>query len=136
MAPCKLVTEANAWEELPTFLSTGPWARLVWHHARTLLLSLSLRFPGSHQAIVKECYESAMEAVQLVVNWPSAFPVIYTNNFIVLIIAYAIMVVLRVSSYLPFCGRLVPLKRTFCSAGGSGDFERRCHIGLNMEKLQ
>lgn len=73
------------------------YVQLVKQHNCTILLSISLRFKGPIRPILEECKSSAAETLRIAANWPDA-SLAYASNVLVVNIAYAATLVLRVSS--------------------------------------
>ncbi|ORY89719.1 hypothetical protein BCR35DRAFT_300152, partial [Leucosporidium creatinivorum] len=73
------------------------YVQLVKQHNCTILLSISLRFKGPIRPILEECKSSAAETLRIAANWPDA-SLAYASNVLVVNIAYAATLVLRIAS--------------------------------------
>ncbi|KAL8277109.1 hypothetical protein RQP46_010537 [Phenoliferia psychrophenolica] len=84
----KALTESSLFEDA--------WPKLVCQHAVTILLAVSLRFKGPAAPVLDQCKASAREVVRMAVEWPDS-TLRFANNFIVVNIAYAATMLLRLS---------------------------------------
>ncbi|KAM0750372.1 hypothetical protein T439DRAFT_326339 [Meredithblackwellia eburnea MCA 4105] len=69
---------------------------LEYHHARTILLSISLRFRGSTSAkdILDQCKSEAMATARILQEWKHE-SLLYSSNAVATTISYAAMLLLR-----------------------------------------
>lgn len=85
---------------------TDALVRLIAQHDNTIVTSISLRFKGPVWPVLEECRHSALETARMAVKWEDG-ELRYATNVVVVLIAYAATLLLRVSRgsslLLPVC---------------------------------
>jgi hypothetical protein len=74
---------------------TDAHVQIAYHHAATILLSLSLRFRGPAQPILDRCRAEALATVHIAAGWRDQ-SLVFASNTVVTSIAYAATLLLRV----------------------------------------
>lgn len=79
------------------YLSADAITRLIAQHNTTILLSISLRFKGPVAPVLEECRLSARETAKMAIGWRDS-SIGWANNLIVINIAYAATLLLRIAA--------------------------------------
>ncbi|GAA5859893.1 hypothetical protein JCM8547_004376 [Rhodosporidiobolus lusitaniae] len=78
--------------------SISPLIRLIAQHNTTILLSISLRFKGPVAPVLEDCRKSAVETAKIAVGWRDPLPIGFASNLVVVNIAYAATLLLRITA--------------------------------------
>ncbi|GJN91304.1 hypothetical protein Rhopal_004323-T1 [Rhodotorula paludigena] len=84
----------NAWPHINALV------RLIAQHDNTIVTSISLRFKGPVWPVLEECRHSALETARMAVKWEDG-ELRYATNVVVVLIAYAATLLLRVIAAKP-----------------------------------